>query len=154
MFQIEALPQSCLSNLRYLSDDQLRERKACRVVADTHPGYPCRVSLKDAMVGETLYLMNYQHLDVNSPYAATHAIFVRSEAAQALLNLGEVPEMLMLRPLSLRAFDEVGFMREADLVDGTNLAARLNALLDQAQIAFVDIHFARPGCFAARARRG
>lgn len=153
MFQIEALPQSYFSNLRDMSDDQLRERKACRVVADAHPGYPCRVSLEDAAVGETLYLLNYQHLDMNSPYAAMHAIFVRPDAAQALLNPGEVPEMLVRRPLSLRAFDGVGFMREADLIDGADLASSLSALLDQAQIAFVDIHFARPGCFAARARR-
>ena len=41
----------------------------------------------------------------------------------------------------------------AEVIDGTDLAATLGTILSDAKIAFADIHFAKPGCFAARARR-
>ena len=42
----------------------------------------------------------------NTPYRATHAIFVHEGGAEATRDgVGEVPEVMKIRPLSLRAFD-------------------------------------------------
>lgn len=153
MFRIEALPAHGFAHYFAMTDEALAEAGGCRVVADATPGYPCRVSLEDARVGERLILVNHRHLVARSPYAASHAVYVREGAVEAVPEPGAVPAMLLTRLLSLRAFDARAFMREADVIEGRDLAPRLEAMLAQEGIAFVDIHFAKPGCFAARARR-
>ena len=54
------------------------------------PGTPCRVTLADAEVGETVILINHTHLKADTPYRASHAIFVREGQPQAHLARGEV----------------------------------------------------------------
>ena len=61
-FQIHALPKAQFEDLFDLHDVELERRGMLRVTADSEPGYPCRVSLQDAKVGEELILLNYQHL--------------------------------------------------------------------------------------------
>lgn len=152
-FQIQALPRAPFAALFPLDDAALAARHIRRVTADAAPGYPCRIGLRDAEIGETLLLLNYRHLDVASPYTATHAIYVSETAEQAQPAPGEVPDVLARRLLSVRGFDAGGYMVEADITPGTELAEALDALLAHPKIAFVDIHNAKRGCFAARARR-
>ena len=85
-----------------------------RVVADAKPGFPDRVELRDAEPGETLLLLNYLHQPVDTPYRASHAIFVREGATAAYEAVDETPECLAIRPISLRAFDASGMMVDAD----------------------------------------
>ena len=47
------------------------------MVADQKPGFPCRVSLKDAEIGEEVILLNYQYHFVNSPYKANTHIYTK-----------------------------------------------------------------------------
>lgn len=89
-----------------------------RVTADSEPDYPCRVSLEDAKVGEELILMNYQHLDGKTPYASSHAIYVRKDAQQAQMKPGQVPQVLSRRLLSIRGFNQQNLMIKADVIDG------------------------------------
>ena len=66
-FQIVALPIEKFKPLLTLSDSELHERGARRLVVDKKPGYPCRVSLIDANPGECVLLVPFTHHDVNSP---------------------------------------------------------------------------------------
>jgi len=59
--------------------------------------------------------------------------------------------MLRTRLLSLRAFDAHGMLVDADVVDGRALEPALDRLL--ADAAYVHVHFAKPGCYAALVRR-
>ncbi|KPF68432.1 hypothetical protein IP88_11805 [alpha proteobacterium AAP81b] len=152
-FQITALDPAPYAPLFALSDDELRARGARRVVADASPGFPCRASLADAEPGETLILVNHQHLDGVTPYAAAHAVFFREGAAMAEPAPGEVPLVLRRRLLSVRAFNADKMMIDAEVLDGQDLAAHLDALFARPEIAFVHVHNARPGCFAAAAGR-
>lgn len=152
-FQIHALPADPFQHLFDMTDKELKACKARRVIADEHPGYPCRVSLEDAEIGETLILVNYAHLDVPSPYAATHAIYVRQFAERALPKVGDVPAVLTRRTLSFRAFDTHGMMCHAEVAPGHEAARILNHMLTDSQVSHVDLHNAAPGCFAARATR-
>jgi hypothetical protein len=136
-----------------LSDDALAERQIVRTVVDKRPGFPCRVSLRDADVGETVLLLNYEHLSAASPYRSRHAIYVRENAAEADLEVNEIPEVLRTRILSVRAFDNAGMMLDADVVQGTDLAPVLRKMLDNAQVAYLHVHNAKAGCFAARVDR-
>lgn len=152
-FQIHALPMAPFQPLFDLSDQELKTKGACRVIADTNPGFPCRVSLQDAAPGETLILTNYRHLNGPTPYAASHAIYVRHSATQAQPKPDEVPTVLSSRLLSIRAFDANQMMQTADVVKGTTLAEALHRMFENPAITFIDIHNARQGCYAAKATR-
>ena len=152
-FQILPLDAEEFIELQTLSDKQLQARNIQKRIAHCHPGYPCRVSLEDAERGESVYLLNYEHHDVDSPYRSSHAIFVRAKAAQAHVGVDEVPESLTIRLLSLRAFDTNHDMVAADVVKGRDAAAAINKIFEDPQVQYIHIHNAKPGCFAARAIR-
>jgi len=152
-FQISGLKFAQFAALVGLSDEQLAAHSARRLVADRHPGFPCRVSLVDAQPGERVLLVNYEHLPVASPYRARYAIYVRENAAEAHPAIDEIPPVLHDRLLSLRAFSADGMLLEADVAQGTALAGAIARLLTPAAVAYLHVHNARPGCFAARVDR-
>lgn len=152
-FRVQALPMYTFAHLLSLSDDELRERGALRTVASKKPGFPCRVSLADAEIGETVLLVHYEHQPARTPFRASHAVYVRERAVQAQCEIGEVPEVLRLRALSVRAFDRTGMLVDADLVDGRQLEPIVERLLDNPEVDYLHVHYAKPGCYAARIER-
>jgi hypothetical protein len=152
-FQVSALPLAAFQPLFALSDAELAERNIVRQVADKRPGFPCRVSLRDADVGERLLLLNYEHLPVASPFRSSHAIYVRENAVEAHPAVNEVPAVMATRLLSLRAFDEDGMMRAADVVPGKDVVPLIERLFEDAKVAYLHAHNARLGCFFARIDR-
>lgn len=152
-FQIHSLRAEDFADLFSLSDAELAARNACRQTVMSSPGSPCRVSMEDAAVGETVILLNYQHQPAHSPYKATHAIFVRKGAKQAELEVGEVPEVLRCRVISLRLFDKDHMMIDADLVPGIALSGAIEAAFERPEVAYLHLHNAKPGCFAASVTR-
>jgi hypothetical protein len=102
-FQIMALPEAAFVPLFALSETELSELHAHRVVATAKPGYPCRISLTDAEIGEELLLLPYLHQPSDSPYRASGPIFVRKGARQATIEPGEIPAYVATRLMSIRA---------------------------------------------------
>ena len=90
-FQLVGLPAEPFEPLFELPDSKLAALGARRVIASEHPGYPCRISLLDAEVGEELLLLTYAHHRVASPYQATGPIYVRRGATQRILRLSARP---------------------------------------------------------------
>lgn len=135
------------------ADDVLAAHGAIRYVADSMPGFPDRVELRDAEPGETLLLVNYEHQPAATPYRASHAIFVREGATRAAEFVDEVPDLLRRRPISLRAFDARHMMVDADLVDGRELGNAIETLFANGSIAYLQAHLAKRGCYAARVER-
>lgn len=152
-FQIHGLQMTEFAPLFELTDDQLASQRARRVTVDAYPGAPCRVSLADANVGETVILTNYEHHAQDTPYQASHAIYVRESAVDAHLAPGEVPKVLTSRLLSVRGFSESGDMTDADVVDGQSLEPVIQAMFRDDAIAYLHVHFAKRGCFAAKVTR-
>lgn len=146
-FRIVALPAERFAALFERSDAELRALGARRMVADDKPGYPCRVSLVDAEIGETVLLLPFVHHDVDSPYRSAGPIFVRQGAATAAPAAGEIPELLRGRLLSVRAFDAAGMMVAAEVVEGRGLEACFDQLLAAADVQYLHVHNARPGCY-------
>src|SRR5579871_2789509 len=99
-FRISGLPRAAFTDLFDLPEAELSARGIVRHTADVSPGFPCRVSLEDAEPGETLLLLNYEHLSVASPYRSRYAIYVREHAKEASLEVNEVPPVLRRRLLS------------------------------------------------------
>ena len=152
-FQIHALPPAPFEQLFDLSDEELTKFRASRMLVDAEPGFPCRVSLADAAIGEQVILINYQHQAAESPYQATHAIFVRENAQQAFPDVGSVPEQLESRLISIRAFDDKHHMVDADVVDGFQLKEVIPTVFQDRSVRYLHLHNAKRGCFAAKVTR-
>jgi hypothetical protein len=152
-YRVTGLDPAPFRHLYGLSDDALAARGAKRYLADAKPGFPDRVEVRDAEPGETLLLLNYEHQPANTPYRASHAIFVREGAEQAYTGVDAIPESLRVRPISLRAFNEVGEMVDADLADGSDLEPLITRFFAKADVAYLHAHYAKRGCYAARIDR-
>jgi hypothetical protein len=152
-FRISGLDSAQFAALHGLSDAQLAAHGARRVVADRHPGFPCRVSLVDAQPGERVLLVNYEHLAVDSPYRARYAIYVREAARQAHPAVNEIPPVLHGRLIAVRAFSADGMLLDAQLAADAELGPALERQLASAAVAYLHLHNAKPGCYAARVER-
>ena len=152
-FQISPLKLADFQALFSQTTEALAAQSILRVTADRPNAFPCRVSLQDADPGETLLLLTYEHQPALTPYRDTHAIYVRETAAESHPAPGEIPEVLRRRTLSLRGFTETGLMRGADLTEGKQIASALETMFANPEIAYIHIHNAKHGCYAARADR-
>lgn len=124
-----------------------------RVTADAPHAFPCRVTLRDAVPGETLLLLNYEHQPAETPYRSRHAIFVREGASERFAAQDTIPEQLRRRTLSLRAFDANHLMVDADLCEGAAAEDLIARLFEDPRAAYIHAHFARRGCYAALIER-
>jgi len=152
-FRFVALPFEPFAPLFEMDDAALRALGAQRMRVEEKPGTPCRVSLEDAEVGETVVLVPFTHHDVASPYRASGPIFVRRGARRAMPAPGEVPLLLRHRLLSIRGYDRAGMMVAADLVTGSELEPVLYRMLSEETVDYLHVHNAKPGCFACRVER-
>ena len=152
-YQIHALPSEPFKHLFGLPDDALKAHDAKRIVADSKPGFPCRISLEEAEVGESLLLVNYEHHPHDSPYKSRHAVFVREGASQAHIQPDTVPDNWGHRLLSLRGFDISHDIIQAECCKGTDLPEMIKTVFENPDVDYIHIHNAKPGCFAARVTR-
>jgi len=152
-FQLVGLSPAAFAPLFDLSDAQLAERCARRVEASEYPGYPCRVSLRDAEVGEELLLLPYDHQPAASAYRASGPIYVRRGAAQSILPPGVIPEQAGRRLLSIRAYDAEHLITVADVAEGPRIAETIEQFFADEQVDYIHLHYAKRGCFFSLARR-
>ena len=152
-FRITGLSPDPFRNLFGLTDDQLAALGAQRMIADSHPGYPDRVTLRDAEAGQSLILVNYEHQPAETPYRSRHAIFVLEGAQTAFDAVDVIPEVMATRWMSLRAFDGRDMMVDAALAAGPDLIDAIDRMLEGPQVVYVQAHYATRGCYAARITR-
>lgn len=139
-----------------LSPDQLENVASApgtvRVVASSKPGFPCRVTLEDAEPGELL-LFNHVSHDVNSPYRSSYAIYARPGARTAAQYMDKVPPIFAGRALGMRAFGVDAMMKTARLAQPGDADREIWQLFELDEVAYIDVHNAAHGCFAARVER-
>jgi Protein of unknown function (DUF1203) len=152
-FTVRGLSPEPFQDLFDLSDVELEKRRAKRYVADSKPGFPCRVSLQDAEAGDEVILTNFVHLPSESPYRSTHAIFIRKAAKNAAAYTDSLPDMLRGRLLSVRAFDTKDMLVGSDVVEGDRAEEAVTQFLEDPTVEFLHVHFAKPGCYACRIDR-
>ncbi len=145
-FRIATIPHALVEQARGQST-------AHAVTADHQPGFPCRVCMDDAQVGERMLLVPFAPLPPEAPNASTGPVYLHARDCRPYREDDGIPPVLRRRVLSLRGYDTDGRMRAADLVDGAALEDAAAALLDRAGIDHVDVHFAKPGCYACRIDR-
>jgi hypothetical protein len=152
-YQIRGLSPEPFFGLYGLSDGALAERQARRYRANARPGFPDRIEIRDVDPGNDVLLVNYVYQAGSTPYRASHAVFVREGAERTALFLNEVPEALKVRSLSVRAFDSDHWMVDADLCEGRELDGLVRGLLANDTVDYLQVHFAKRGCYAARVER-
>ena len=63
-FRIKAI-QNLYNDWFFLSKSEQESLGVILLKVDSFPGFPCRISLEDAHVGEEVLLMNYKHQKSN-----------------------------------------------------------------------------------------
>ena len=152
-FRITGLSPEPFRLLYGLSDEELSLRGVKRYVADRKPAFPDRIEMRDAEVGERLLLLNHICQPANTPYRASHAIFVREGAENTYDRVDEVPDVMRTRLLSLRAYDALGMMLDADLVEGRQIEDVITRFFISSQVAYIHAHNAKRGCYSGRIDR-
>jgi hypothetical protein len=152
-FRITGLSPEPFRLLYGLSDEELSLRGVKRHVADHKPGFPDRIEMRDAEVGESLLLLNHICQPANTPYRASHAIFVREGAEHTYDRVDEVPDVMRTRLLSMRAYDALGMMLDADVVDGRQIEDVITRFFLSSQVAYIHAHNAKRGCYSGRIDR-
>lgn len=154
MFRITGLSPEPFRPLFALSDDELAARSIRRMIADKPIGFPDRISLADAAPGDEVLLLNFCYQPAATPYRGTHAIFVSKTPDTPFDAIDVIPPALRPRLLSLRAFDADDMMIDADVIEGADVERLIAAQLDNRDVSYIQAHFAKRGCFAARIDRG
>ncbi|MDC1214965.1 DUF1203 domain-containing protein [Rhodospirillales bacterium] len=152
-FQVYALDETQFKKYFTMYEAELAENNARLEVVQEHPRTPCRVSLDDAQIGETVALMNYTHQTGASPYKSSHAISVRKDVKAVQLPPGTIPHVLYSRLMSVRGFDQNHMMIAADVVDGEELQNTIETFFADTEVDYIHLHNAKPGCFAAKVTR-
>ena len=149
-FRVLGVDPGQFSHLYGLSEANLATAGAKRYVVDAKPGFPDRVEVRDLEIGERAILLNYEHQPADTPYRSRHAIFVREGASHALDVTDTIPDVIRIRPISLRAFSNDGDMVDADLVDGEALVPLIERFFSNPAVAYLQAHYAKRGCYAAQ----
>ena len=117
------------------------------------PSFPCRISLTDRDIGESVLLLNHLSHDVHNPYRASHAIFVAESALEAGEFIDEVPPVFETRVMSLRGFDAEGMMADALIAQPGEADSKIRKLFENPGIEMIHAHNAARGCFSAKIER-
>ncbi|HET7649079.1 MAG TPA: DUF1203 domain-containing protein [Gammaproteobacteria bacterium] len=152
-FVLTGLEYGQFEPLFSLSDSQLAELGARRVIATHRPGFPCRVSLEDAAIGEELLLLPYVHHDVASPYRASGPIFIRRGVSRPALAPGQLPEYVTRRVISVRAYDSAHMMVDAAVCEGAAVGKEIERQFAGERVAYIHLHNAPQGCFSCQVNR-
>ena len=149
-FRILPIPISEVEPLMDLPIQDLADRGCKLIVADSKPGYPCRVSLQDAEIGKQIILMPYHHHATYSSYRSSGPVFIRVGATQADLGINEIPVSVSSRLLSVRGYDVSGDMLDAEVTEGKNLRETISVLFANSSVSYLHIHNAKPGCYSCK----
>lgn len=148
-FRIQGLDPAIFEHLVGLPDAELAAQGIKRYVVDAKPGFPDRIEVRDLEVGETALLLGYEHQPADTPYRSRHAIFVGEQSRRLLDSIDSLPDAILSRPISLRAFNAAGEMIDADLAEGTDLHPLIARLFACPDVEYLHAHYAKRGCYAA-----
>lgn len=153
VFRITGLCPEPFQSLFGLPDQELASLGVKRYIVDSNPGFPDRIEMKDAKLGQSVLLLNHVSQPAKTPYHASHAIFIREWATQAYDAVDQIPESMRIRLLSLRAFSDDGMMLDADVADGTAIEPVVTRMFANPEVSYIHAHNAKQGCYSGRIDR-
>jgi hypothetical protein len=151
-FKITAI-ENKYNHLFNLNEEELASKGGVKMIVDEKPGYPCRVTLEDAEIGEEVVLFPFEYHKTDSPYKASGPIFIRKNAEKANLDINEIPEMLFKRLQSLRVYDKNGMMIDVKTLEGNEIRKEIESIFSNDLANYIQIHNANPGCYNCQVNR-
>lgn len=152
-YKITGLSPQLAKQFEVATAEELSALGAVQMTATSKPGFPCRISLEDAEVGEKVILFHHTSHDVDSPYRSSYAIFARTGLTASAQFTDTVPPVFKGRPLGMRAFGEDAMLKTAILALSGEADRSIRALFERDEVAYIDVHNAAHGCFVARVER-
>jgi hypothetical protein len=152
-FRLVGLSPDRFAPLFALAPEALASLGARRVTATAKPGFPCRVGLADAEPGEELLLLPFEHQPQNSPYRASGPIYVKAGASPRVLGVGEIPDYVRLRQISLRAYDGEHMIVGAEVCAGDEVGVEIERQFADPRVSYIHLHNAKRGCFSCLVER-
>jgi len=151
-FKITAITNT-YNPLFELTAEALAEKNMVKMLVDATPGFPCRVSLEDAEIGEEVLLLPFEYHKTTSPYKASGPVFIRKNAVKADLTVNEIPKMLFKRQQTLRVYDANGMMIATKSPTADALRKEIETLLKNPIASYIQIHNTNPGCYNCQINR-
>jgi len=145
-FKISAI-ENIYNPLFKLTSEELSERNIVKMLVDEKPGYPCRVTLEDAEIGEEVLLLPLEHHKTTSPYKASGPVFIRKNAVKVDLAINEIPKMLFKRQQTLRLYDTNGMMIAAKSPSADEIRKEIETLFKNPKAKYIQVHNTNPGCY-------
>ncbi|QQQ76773.1 DUF1203 domain-containing protein [Saccharothrix sp. 6-C] len=140
--RIHALPDDVLDRARGLAGaDEHHEWHA------ESPGAPLRCCLRKAGPGEPLVLFRHTPTSGAGPYEESGPVFAHAEPCAGPATTAAFPEALRHAPRTLRAYTAGGRIHGGEVADPERLADRVTALLDDPDVAAIQVRSASHGCF-------
>ncbi len=152
-FRLVGISPEPFAPLLDLGPEELAALGARRVTATEKPGFPCRIGLVDAEPGDELLLLPFEHQPENSPYRTSGPIYVKVDAARSSLGVGEIPDYVGLRQISLRAYDADHMIVGAEVYAGDFVRAGIEQQFADPRVSYIHLHNAKRGCFSCRVER-
>jgi len=152
-FRITGLSPEPFQSLFGLPEQDLESLGMKRYIVGSNPGFPDRIEMKDAQLGQSVLLLNHVCQPANTPYRASHAIFIREWATQAYDAVDQVPQSMQIRLLSLRAFTDAGMMLGAEVAEGIAIEPVIAQMFSNPEVSYIHVHNAKQGCYSGRIDR-
>lgn len=152
-YQIVGIDYQPYADYFAMSEAELKTHNAYLFVSDKCPDNPCRVSLEDAEIGETVLAIHYEHYAIEGPYRSAGPIFIREHAQPATVEPNVIPTFLRHRLLSVRGYNRNHIMIEADATRGDELEDVLRKQFSNSEVDVIHVHNAGPGCFNCAVQR-
>ena len=149
-FKVQPLKGDQFVHLYGKSDETLRRLGVVASIADSPNGYPCRVSLEDAALGDRVLLLNFEHQPANTPFRSKYAIYIKEGAMHREIEPDYLPPYLARRQLSVRGFSQTGLLQVAEAIAGAEARSCFKRLLAHNSVAYLHIHNAAYGCYLAK----
>ena len=73
--------------------------------------------------------------------------------SEASVATNAIPAQIRCRLLSVRGYDRDDLIIEADVTEGAVVEKTIEQFFSNDQVAYIHLHFARRGCYAARVDR-
>jgi hypothetical protein len=152
-YRVLPFPLEVASHARATRSDLFGHEGLRSIRVDESPGYPCRVCLREAAVGDEVFLIAHRASSVGHPHSVVGPVYVHAHACAPWADEGSLPPVARTRPMAVRAYDAGGDLIACELAEGPAVEAAIERLLEDSRAAALHLHFARAGCFACRLER-
>lgn len=151
-FKISAIDNT-YNSLFKRTTEELAKKNMVKMRVNSNPGFPCRVSLEDALIGEEVLLLPFEYHKTTSPYKASGPVFIRKNAVKANLAVNEIPTMLFKRQQTLRVYDSNGMMIAAKSSRTDDIRKEIETLFMNTKASYIQVHNTNPGCYNCQVDR-